>query len=110
MHETTSVLPADRAAETRAVGRVSIWVTAATVALIPVAFLFGCLAGMAQEVHPQTVAVLIVFWFASWTATPVLVVASRLPLKHPTLTRARRWAGWLALLPPTVTILLSLGL
>lgn len=110
MHETTSVPPADRAAETPAIGRVSIWVTVATVAMIPVAFTFGCLAGMARDVHPQTVAVLIICWWASWTLTPVLSVASRLHLRHPTLARACRWAGWIAPLPPTVTILLSLSL
>lgn len=49
MHKTTSVLLADRAAEARAIGKVSIWGTVATVALIPVAFIFGCLAGMARR-------------------------------------------------------------
>ncbi|MET9959551.1 hypothetical protein ABZ128_10805 [Streptomyces sp. NPDC006326] len=110
MHETTSAPPADRCAETSAGGEVSIWTTVATVAMIPVAFVFGALAGMAEEVHPQTVAVLIICWWASWTVTPLLVVASRLPLRHRALARARRWAGWIAPLPPTITILLSLSL
>ncbi|WTQ63703.1 hypothetical protein OG851_02910 [Streptomyces sp. NBC_00161] len=109
MHET---IPAqtDRAAETPAIGKVSIWTTVATVVLIPVAFTFGCLAGMATEIHPQTAAVLITCWWASWTVTPLLVVVSRLTLRHPTLARACRWAGWSAPFPPAVTILLTLGL
>ncbi|MGW4689887.1 hypothetical protein ACWEPM_34080 [Streptomyces sp. NPDC004244] len=108
MHETASTV--DRAPETQAIPKVPMWVTAATVALIPIAFVFGCLAGMAREVHPQTVAVLIICWWASWTVTPLLVVASRLPLRHPSLAKAGRWAGWVALLPPTATIILTLGL
>ncbi|KPH97524.1 hypothetical protein OV450_5817 [Actinobacteria bacterium OV450] len=113
MHETTETtltLTTERASETPVIGKVSMWSTAVTVALIPVAFAFGCLAGMATEVHPQTAAVLITCWWASWTVTPLLVVVSRLPVRHPVLARACRWAGWAAPLPPTVTILLTLGL
>ncbi|MFE2147502.1 hypothetical protein ACFXA3_38225 [Streptomyces sp. NPDC059456] len=110
MHEISSPPSAGRDDETPAAGKVSTWATVATVALIPVAFTFGALAGMAEQVHPRTVAVLIICWWASWTVTPLLVVASRLPVRHPALAMARRWAGWLAPLPPTVTILLSLGL
>ncbi|MFG2985682.1 hypothetical protein ACGFYQ_31240 [Streptomyces sp. NPDC048258] len=110
MHETTSALTTDRAAGTSAIDGVLMWATALTVALIPVALLFGGLAQMAAEVHPQTVAVVTACWWASWTATPLLVVAFRLCVRHPTLARAGRWAGWLAPVPPTVTILLALGL
>ncbi|WP_331743137.1 hypothetical protein OG239_43150 (plasmid) [Streptomyces sp. NBC_00868] len=110
MHETTPALTADRAAETLATDVVLRWVTTLAVALIPVAFLFGALAGIAQEVHPQTVAVVMVCWFGSWTATPLLVVTFWLCRRNPALARAGRWAGWVAPIPPTVTILLALGL
>ncbi|MBB5932756.1 hypothetical protein [Streptomyces echinatus] len=109
MHETIPALT-DSSAGTPAIGKVPMWTTAATVALIPVAFTFGCLAGMATEIHPQTAAVLITCWWASWTVTPLLVLLSRLPLRHPTLASACRWAGWGAPVPPAVTILLTLGL
>ncbi|MEU3409551.1 hypothetical protein ABZ766_37160 [Streptomyces sp. NPDC006670] len=55
-------------------------------------------------------AVVTACWFASWTATPLLVVAFWLSRRHPALARAGRWAGWIATVPPTVTILLTLGL
>ncbi|MFH7594314.1 hypothetical protein WDV06_04310 [Streptomyces racemochromogenes] len=110
MHETTS-LTTDRATATpAATDVVSCWVTTLAVVLIPVAFVFGALAGMAAEVHPQTVAVVTVCWFGSWTATPLLVVAFWLCRRHSALARAGRWAGWVAPVPPTVTILLALGL
>ncbi|MBT2511827.1 hypothetical protein J7I98_39930 [Streptomyces sp. ISL-98] len=110
MHETPPALTADRAAETPAIDEVSMWATALTVALIPVAFFFGGLAGMATEVHPQTVAVVKACWWASWTATPLLVVASRLPFRRTALARASYWAGWAAPVPPAVAILLTLSL
>ncbi|WP_455409939.1 hypothetical protein [Streptomyces hiroshimensis] len=110
MHEIAPALTTDRAAEPPAVGEVSMWTTAFTLALVPVAFFFGGLAQMATEVHPQIVAVVMACWWASWTATPLLVVASRLSPRHPALARAGRWAGWVAPIPPTVTVLLTLGL
>ncbi|MCX4852057.1 hypothetical protein OHB19_43955 [Streptomyces sp. NBC_00893] len=110
MHETTPSLTTDRAAATSATDAALRWVTTLAVALIPVAFVFGALAGMAAEVHPQTVAVLRVCWFGSWTVTPLLVVAFWLCRRHPALVMAGRWAGWVATVPPTVTILLALGL
>ncbi|MEV6394533.1 hypothetical protein AB0M39_07060 [Streptomyces sp. NPDC051907] len=110
MDETTPALNTGRAAETRAVDVVLMYVTTLAVALIPVALLFGGMAQMAAAVHPQTVAVVIVGWWASWTATPLLVAAFRLSLRHPALTTAGRWAGWVAPVAPTVTVLLSLGL
>ncbi|WP_328623076.1 hypothetical protein [Streptomyces sp. NBC_00354] len=110
MHETTPFLTTDRAAATPVTDVVLRWVTTLAVALIPMAFLFGAFAGMAAEVHPRTVAVVTVCWFGSWTATPLLVVAFWLCRRHPTLARAGRWAGWVAPVPPTVTILLALGL
>ncbi|MFF0219880.1 hypothetical protein [Streptomyces vinaceus] len=110
MHETTPVLTTDRAAATPVTDVVLRWVTTLTVALIPMAFLFGAFAGMAAEVHPQTVAVVTVCWFGSWTATPLLIVAFLLCRRQPALARAGRWAGWVAPIPPTVTILLALGL
>ncbi|MFI5641636.1 hypothetical protein ACIA8H_30030 [Streptomyces goshikiensis] len=110
MHETSSFLTADRAAVTPGTDVVLRWVTGLAVALIPMAFLFGAFAGMAAEVRPRTVAVVTVCWFGSWTATPLLVVAFWLCRRHPALARAGRWAGWVAPVPPTVTILLSLGL
>ncbi|MEU9236057.1 hypothetical protein [Streptomyces subrutilus] len=110
MHETNPALAADRAAATPATDVMLLWATALTVGLIPVALLFGGLAQMASEVHPKTVAVVMACWWASWTATPLLVVAFWLSLRHPTLARAGRWAGWAAPVPTTVTILLVLGL
>lgn len=110
MHETAPSPATDRPAETPASDVVLRWVTTLAVALTPVAFVFGALAGMATEVHPQTVAVVTVCWFGSWTATPLLVVAFWLCRRHPALARAGRWAGWIATVPPTVTILLTLGL
>ncbi|MCT9089643.1 hypothetical protein N4G70_12245 [Streptomyces sp. ASQP_92] len=109
MHETIPTL-ADSTPITRSTGTIPMWVTAAALALIPLAFTFGALAGMAADVHPQTVAVLTPCWWASWTLTPLLVVFSRLPLRHPALAAACRWAGWGALIPPAVTVLLALGL
>ncbi|MFD7628383.1 hypothetical protein ACFV7Q_20465 [Streptomyces sp. NPDC059851] len=55
-------------------------------------------------------AVVTTCWWASWTVTPLLVVASRLSPRHPARARAAHWAGRIAPLPPTVTILLTLGL
>ncbi|MFE2875147.1 hypothetical protein ACFXG6_15420 [Streptomyces roseus] len=109
MHETIPALT-DSSAGTPAIGKVPMWTTAATVALIPVAFAFGGLAGMAAEIHPQTEAVVTTCWWASWTVTPLLVLLSQLPLRHSTLARACRWAGWSAPVAPAVTILLTLGL
>ncbi|MEU3721703.1 hypothetical protein [Streptomyces sp. NPDC031705] len=83
------------------------WGTVLAVALSPVAFVFGALAGMASEVHPEAVAVVMVFWFASWTLTPVLAVACWLLRRRPALATAARWAGWIAVVPPPVTILLA---
>ncbi|MFJ3878494.1 hypothetical protein ACIPW5_13650 [Streptomyces sp. NPDC090077] len=37
------------------------WATALALALVPVAFLFGALGGMAEQAHPEAVAVLKVF-------------------------------------------------
>ncbi|MGW7102505.1 hypothetical protein [Streptomyces sp. NPDC054838] len=110
MHETMPGPTTDRAAETPAIDEVLMWATTLSVALIPVAFLFGGLAQMAADVHPQTVAVVTAGWWASWTATPLLAVAFRLSLRHPALAPAGRWAGWIAPVPPTLTILLALGL
>ncbi|MFD7834049.1 hypothetical protein [Streptomyces sp. NPDC059761] len=110
MHQTPPAPTTGPAAETPAVDEVLMWATTLAVALIPVAFLFGALAPMAAEVHPQTVAVVTACWWASWTATPLLAVAFRLSRRHPALTAAGRWAGWAAPVAPTVTILLTLGL
>ncbi|MEU3829052.1 hypothetical protein AB0F36_27595 [Streptomyces sp. NPDC029080] len=110
MHETTPFLTTDHAAAAPVTDLVLRWVTALALALIPMAFLFGAFAGMAAEVHPQTVAVVTVCWFGSWTATPLLVLAFWLCRRHPALVRAARWAGWVAPVPPAVTILLALGL
>ncbi|WP_149183520.1 hypothetical protein [Streptomyces sp. TRM49041] len=110
MHETTPALTNDRDTEPPAINKVSVWTTVATVALIPVAVFLGGWAGMATLVRPQTVAVIMNCWWASWTVTPVLVVASRLSPRHPALAGACRWAGWVAPFPPSATILLTLGL
>ncbi|MFF2192983.1 hypothetical protein [Streptomyces sp. NPDC058157] len=110
MHETTPSLSAERPAATPAIDVVLMWATTLAVALIPVAFVFGALAGMAAEVHPQTVAVVTVCWFGSWTATPLLAVFFWLCRRRPTLAPVARWAGWVAPVPPAVTILLALGL
>lgn len=111
MHETALSPTTDRAAAgSPAADAVLRYVTSLAVALIPVAFLFGALAGMAEEVHPRTVAVVTVCWFGSWTATPLLVAAFWLCRRRPALAAAGRWAGWVATLPPTVTIVLALGL
>ncbi|MFD5417344.1 hypothetical protein ACFWJT_04790 [Streptomyces sp. NPDC127069] len=110
MHETSRSLSTDRSVGTPAADVVLMWVTTLAVALIPVAFIFGALAGLAAEVHPQTVEVLRVCWFGSWTATPVLAVFFWLCRRHPALATAGRWAGWVAPVPPTATILLALGL
>ncbi|MCX5377793.1 hypothetical protein [Streptomyces sp. NBC_00091] len=103
MHETTPAPTPDRAASDTTLA----WGTALAVALVPVAFLFGALAGMAEEVHPEAVAVLKVFWFASWTTTPLLALAFRLLRRRPALAAAARWSGWIAMVPPPVTILLA---
>ncbi|MFF3863680.1 hypothetical protein [Streptomyces sp. NPDC002209] len=110
MHETTPFLTSDRTAATPVTDVALRWVTTLAAALIPMAFLFGAFAGMAAEAHPRTVAVVTVCWFGSWTATPLLVAAFWLSRDHPALARAGRWAGWVAPVPPTVTILLTLGL
>lgn len=111
MHETAPSPTTDRAAAgTSAADVVLRYVTSLALALIPVAFLFGALAGMAEEVHPRTVAVVTVCWFGSWTATPLLVAAFWLCRRRPALAAAGRWAGWVATLPPTVTVVLALGL
>ncbi|MEU4733291.1 hypothetical protein [Streptomyces sp. NPDC023588] len=110
MPETFPDLTTDSAAETPVTSGALMWATTVAVALIPVAFLFGGLAPMAAEVHPQTVAVVTACWWASWTATPLLVTAFWLSLRYPALAAAGRWAGWAAPVPPTMTILLALGL
>ncbi|MEU5811028.1 hypothetical protein [Streptomyces sp. NPDC047718] len=114
MHETTPAsAPAPTsapAAGSHSADGVLTWATTLAVALTPVAFFFGGLAQTAAEVHPRTVAVVTACWWASWTATPLLAVVFRLSRRTPTLARAGRWAGWIATLPPTLTILLSLGL
>ncbi|WP_371614284.1 hypothetical protein [Streptomyces sp. NBC_00454] len=110
MHKTTATLNPGHPTQTPAARRVAMWVTALTVAMLPVAFLFGALAGMATQENPQTVAVVTACWWASWTATPLLVVASRLPLHRTVWARAGYWAGWAAPLPPATTILLTLTL
>lgn len=86
------------------------WTTVSTVLLIPVAFCFGALAPMAGEAHPQTVALVMPCWWASWTLTPLLVVASRIPARRPGLVRAGRRAGWVAPVAPLAVILLVLTL
>lgn len=83
------------------------WATALALALVPVAFLFGALGGMAEQTHPEAVAVLKVFWLASWTATPLLALAGWLLRRRPALISAGRWAGWIAVVPVPVTILLA---
>ncbi|MET9324174.1 hypothetical protein ABZX75_29010 [Streptomyces sp. NPDC003038] len=110
MHETTPASTAGRAAGVPASHAVPVWTTVLTVVLIPVAFFFGALAPMATDAHPETVTVVMACWWASWTATPLLVVTSRLSFGRPALARARRWAGWAALVPPTTAILLVLTL
>ncbi|MFF4330698.1 hypothetical protein ACFYZT_29845 [Streptomyces sp. NPDC001591] len=108
--ETTPSLPTDRTAGTPATDVVLRWVTTLAGASIPMAFLFGALAGMAADVHPETVAVVRVCWFGSWTVTPLLVAAFWLCRRRPALAGAGRLAGWVAPVPPTVTILLAHGL
>ncbi|MER6218230.1 hypothetical protein ABT213_29785 [Streptomyces sp. NPDC001674] len=110
MDETTPSLTTGGAAETPATDVALLWVTTLAVALIPMAFLFGALAGMAADVHPGTVAIVTVCWFGSWTVTPLLVAAFWLCRRRPALVGAGRLAGWVAPIPPTVTILLALGL
>ncbi|MFI6149606.1 hypothetical protein [Streptomyces sp. NPDC051109] len=112
MHDTTPAPTTDGAAENPAVDGVLMWTTTLSVALIPVALLFGGLAQMAANVHPHTVSVVTAGWWVSWTATPLLALAFRLSLRRPrpALARAGRWAGWMATVPPTLTILLALGL
>ncbi|MFH7598761.1 hypothetical protein WDV06_27245 [Streptomyces racemochromogenes] len=85
----------------------SMWTTAWTVALIPVAFLFGGLAPMATDARPGTVAVTTALWWSSWTVAPLLVVASRLLSARPGTAVAGRWAGRAALGPPVAVILLT---
>ncbi|MFE2283818.1 hypothetical protein ACFXDJ_06565 [Streptomyces sp. NPDC059443] len=115
-HETATALNADHSDHSDhsdrapAARQVAMWTTALTVTLIPVAFLFGGLAGMATEARPQSVAVITACWWASWTATPLLVVTSRLPLRRAAWAGACYWAGWTAPLPPAATILLTLTL
>ncbi|MGR4879318.1 hypothetical protein ACIPUC_07795 [Streptomyces sp. LARHCF249] len=113
MSETTRATmaaPADR--DSRAV---PVWTSVLTVLLAPVAFLFGGLAPMAADscgpAHcapglDATLAVVAVCWFASWTLTPLLVLASWLFSG----TAAGRWSAWTALVPPVIVILLVLGL
>ncbi|MFF9865735.1 hypothetical protein ACF1G0_09945 [Streptomyces sp. NPDC013953] len=111
MHTTTTPAPAaGRAAEPSALDTGLVWATALALALVPVAFLYGAMAGMAADVHPRTVAVVTVCWWASWTATPPLVLAFRLGLGRPRLATAGRWAGCAACVPPVATIVLALGL
>lgn len=110
VRETITAPTAARPTEALGAEGVSVWTTASTVALILVAFFFGALAAMATDAHPRTVAVTTAFWWASWTATPLLVVVSRLFPGRPALARGRRWAGRAALLPPVVVILLTLTL
>ncbi|RSS61098.1 hypothetical protein EF912_07535 [Streptomyces sp. WAC07061] len=83
------------------------WSTALALALVPVAFVFGALGGMAEQVHPEAVAVLKVFWLASWAATPPLALAGWLLRRRPALVAAGRWTGWIAVVPVPVTILLA---
>ncbi|MEU8432814.1 hypothetical protein AB0F18_07830 [Streptomyces sp. NPDC029216] len=112
MRETTPT-PAPttaRPAEDPGPDGVSMWMTAWTAALIPVAFFFGALAPMAADAHPGTVALVMPLWWASWTAAPLLVVASRLLSARPGLARAARWAGRAALVPPVAVILLAITL
>ncbi|MFB7784477.1 hypothetical protein ACFY0N_20635 [Streptomyces vinaceus] len=111
MHETAPSPTTARAPDGAPAADVVLrWATSLAVALIPVAFVFGALAGMASEVRPRTVAVVTVFWFGSWTATPLLVAAFWLCRRRPALATAARWAGWLATLPPTLTTALALCL
>ncbi|MGW0362922.1 hypothetical protein [Streptomyces sp. NPDC002990] len=110
MPEAIPAPTAARPAENLGPDGVSMWTTAWTVLLIPVALFFGALAPMATDAHPQTVAVTMAFWWASWTITPLLVVVSRLLPGRPALARARRWAGRAALIPPMAVILLAITL
>ncbi|MEU6314418.1 hypothetical protein [Streptomyces sp. NPDC047014] len=86
------------------------WATTAAMGLVPVAFLIGGLAPMAAREHPGTVAVVTAGWWASWTVTPLLVVAYHLLGRHLRTAPVAPWAGWAATVPPVVTILLGLGL
>ncbi|MGE7388695.1 hypothetical protein ACQKM2_24805 [Streptomyces sp. NPDC004126] len=83
------------------------WTTALALALVPVAFVFGALGEMAEQVHPEAVAVLKVFWLASWAATPPLALVGWLLRRRPALASAGRWTGWIAVAPVPVTILLA---
>ncbi|MFI8365504.1 hypothetical protein ACIGD1_35785 [Streptomyces sp. NPDC085612] len=110
MYETTAALAAAIPAGTPAHRKVSMWTTAATAALVPVALLLGGLAPMASHVSPRTVDVIVACWWASWTATPLLAAASRVSVRRPALATAYRWAGRIAPVPPAVAILLALSL
>lgn len=87
-----------------------VWTSVLAVLLVPVALLFGGLSPMASDscagCLDATLAVVAVCWFASWTLTPLLVLASWLCSG----TAVGRWSAWTALVPPVLVILLVLGL
>ncbi|MFD6471784.1 hypothetical protein [Streptomyces goshikiensis] len=113
MSETTTATaaaPTDRDSRT-----VPLWTSVLTVVLAPVAFLFGGLAPMAADSCTPghcpasletTLTVVAACWLASWTLTPLLVLASWLYSR----TAIGRWSAWTALVPPVLVILLVLGL
>jgi hypothetical protein len=105
--------------ETTAAGReggvVPVWTSVLAVLLVPVALLFGGLSPMAADSCASghcaggleaTLAVVAVCWLASWTLTPLFVLASWLCSG----TAVGRWGAWTALVPPVLVILLVLGL
>ncbi|MBT2406575.1 MULTISPECIES: hypothetical protein [unclassified Streptomyces] len=96
-----------------------VWVTVLAVILVPVALLFGGLAPMATDscgpdncslALDQTLGVVSGALFATFTATPALLLASWLIPGRRRFATARRAVGWCALLPPLTVILLVLGL
>ncbi|MFD8978932.1 hypothetical protein [Streptomyces sp. NPDC059564] len=109
MTTATAAAPTDRDS-----GAVPVWTSVLTVVLAPVAFLFGGLSPMAADscgpgqcaALEATLSVVAVCWFASWTLTPLLVLASWFFSG----TAVGRWSAWTALVPPVIVILLVLGL
>ncbi|MFI5980028.1 hypothetical protein ACIBEA_04020 [Streptomyces sp. NPDC051555] len=111
----------DESTESASTARVSepLWATGLAVLLVPLALLYGAVAPMATDgCGPDdcarsleaTLAVIMACWFASWTVTPFLVVASWLFPRRPGYAPVRRYAGWIALVPPVIVVLLAFTL
>ncbi|MER5727256.1 hypothetical protein ABT084_02670 [Streptomyces sp. NPDC002138] len=117
MSETPSLTGDERTDDTAPVGAgvALLWTTSLAVLLVPFALLLGAMAPMATDscgpddcgrAMETTLDIVIACWFASWTLTPVLVVASWLFPSRPWYARVRRYSGRLALVPPVIVLLL----